>query len=374
MEALPGESVALLVTSPPYPMIEMWDPAFSRQAPHIASALKAGQAQEAFERMHRILDAVWEEAFRVLKRGGIACINVGDATRTVDSRFSLFPNHARVLAFLQKLGFTPLPCILWRKQTNAPNKFMGSGMLPPTAYVTLEHEYILIVRKGSHRAFKTDEEKRLRRESAFFWEERNTWFSDVWTDLKGTAQDLPDEKTRKRSGAFPFELAYRLISMFSIKGDTVLDPFAGMGTTLSAAMACGRHSIGYEIDGTLRPALVKRIEGIQDSANARILKRLEDHVQFIGKHLDRGKTLKHFNGPYQFPVVTRQETELFFNELLSVEKKTENRFEVRYLEKPSANAMRVTTGHAFDGRDKVSPAASAGRNSRKHPTQRSLFP
>ena len=77
-----------------------------------------------------------------------------------------------------ELGFTALPCILWRKQTNAPNKLMGSGMLPAGAYVTLEYEYVLILRKGPKREFSRDEDKKRRLESVIFWEERNIWFSD----------------------------------------------------------------------------------------------------------------------------------------------------------------------------------------------------
>src|SRR5206468_5334175 len=110
--------------------------------------------------------------------------------------FILYPNHVRIASHLVRLGFNPLPAILWRKQTNAPNKFMGSGMFPPGAYVTLEHEYVLIVRKGDKRAFDSEVIRSRRRESAFFWEERNDWFSDVWFDLKGTGQNLVDRDVR----------------------------------------------------------------------------------------------------------------------------------------------------------------------------------
>ena len=85
-------------------------------------------------------------------------------------------------------------------------------MLPAGAYVTLEHEYVLIFRKGAKREFKTEAEKKKRRESALFWEERNIWYSDVWTDIKGTEQALPNAVSRQRSAAFPFNLAYRLIN------------------------------------------------------------------------------------------------------------------------------------------------------------------
>lgn len=53
---------------------------------------------------------------------------------------------------------------------------MGSGMLPCGAYVTLEHEWILIFRKGDKRIFKSANEKLVRMKSSFFWEERNVWF------------------------------------------------------------------------------------------------------------------------------------------------------------------------------------------------------
>ena len=149
LKEIPSESVDLVVTSPPYPMIEMWDEIFGNQNPEIQKALAYGDGKQAYALMHEVLDAVWREVFRVLKEGRFACINIGDATRKVKDDFCLYPNHARTLNYLLNIGFSALPDILWRKQANTPNKFMGSGMLPAGAYVTLEHEYILIVRKGS---------------------------------------------------------------------------------------------------------------------------------------------------------------------------------------------------------------------------------
>ena len=54
--------------------------------------------------------------------------------------------------------------------------------------------------------------------------------------------------TREHPAPFPYELAFRLVRMFSFTGDTVLDPFCGTGTTMVAAMKTGRNSIGVEID------------------------------------------------------------------------------------------------------------------------------
>lgn len=340
MRALSKESIDLVVTSPPYPMIEMWDDIFSNQSKKAAQALKQNNGSAAFEWMHRELDKIWDELFRVLKPGGIVCINIGDATRTIDEQFALYINHARILNYMQKIGFSVLPVILWRKQTNAPNKFMGSGMMPPGAYVTLEHEYILILRKGGKRNFLHKDDKKNRRESAYFWEERNLWFSDVWMDLKGTTQNLTHNKVRGRSAAFPFELPYRLISMFSVKGDTVLDPFLGIGTTMFAAMAAGRNSIGYEIDSHLQKDILLNYSDIVSFSNSRIIKRLDGHMEFVKERFKKKGKFKYTNKHYLFPVITSQEKELMINQLESVGMTAKNCFEVNYSDTPQEDFVR----------------------------------
>jgi modification methylase len=329
MSDVAPQSIHLVVTSPPYPMIEMWDALFCQQTA-IKKALHRENGPRAFELMHLQLDRVWDELYRVLVPGGIACINIGDATRTIKGEFALFPNHSRILSHMTHLGFTNLPNILWRKQTNAPNKFMGSGMMPPGAYVTLEHEYVLIFRKGGKRLFDTPAEKTNRRQSAFFWEERNQWFSDVWMDLKGTRQKTGDKQLRKRSGAYPFELAYRLISMFSVMGDTVLDPFLGTGTTLFAAAAAGRNGLGYELDKAFEPLIREGFGQAIEQGRRRIGERFDGHLQFVRDREAAGKPIKHINQAYGFPVITRQEVELMIPLPATVEEPTKNQFKVSY--------------------------------------------
>ncbi len=307
MGAIESDSVNLVVTSPPYPMVEMWDELFGSQDARIKTALAQGRGMQAFELMHQKLDTVWRETFRILAPGSFACINIGDATRTVANTFQLYPNHARILTAMVGLGFSAMPLILWRKQTNAPNKFMGSGMLPAGAYVTLEHEYVLILRKGDKRQFKGDGEKGNRRQSALFWEERNQWFSDVWFDLKGTVQKLDSKEIRKRSGSFPFSLPYRLINMYSVKGDTVVDPFLGLGTTTLAAMAAGRNSLGFEIDAGFWEPIAQRVARSIAMLNQEIRQRLEQHQAFIKTRKEMKKSFKHFNDTHGFEVVTSQE-------------------------------------------------------------------
>jgi DNA modification methylase len=309
MKDIGDGSIDLVVTSPPYPMIEMWDDLFSSLSPAGADALRIGDGNSAFEAMHMELDKVWRELYRVLKYGAFACINIGDATRSIGGRFRLYSNHSRIIGTFRTLGFDCLPVILWRKQTNAPNKFMGSGMLPAGAYVTLEHEYVLIFRKEAKRQFITDAEKSERMRSAFFWEERNKWFSDVW-DFKGTVQGLNHSNLRSRSGAYPLELAYRLINMYSLYGDRVLDPFLGTGTTTLAAIACARNSIGMEIDGAFSSFILEQADSFLGIANQLISTRISDHSQFITSHMQSKGPVKYVNEPHGFPVVTGQEKAL----------------------------------------------------------------
>ncbi|MFP4032765.1 MAG: DNA-methyltransferase [Desulfococcaceae bacterium] len=318
LSALANHSVDLVVTSPPYPMIEMWDDLFRKMDPAVDEALGREDGPAAFEAMNRLLDPVWAEVRRVVKPGGLVCVNIGDAVRSQKGTFALHMNHARIASAMLADQFVALPAILWRKQTNAPNKFMGSGMLPAGAYVTLEHEFILIFRNGDKRTFAKPADKQARRESAFFWEERNLWFSDVWMDLKGARQHLVDKSTRERSAAFPFELPYRLIQMFSLRGDTVLDPFMGAGTTAAAAMASARNSVGYELSADLPTAILSDPQAIMEIGNQRVADRFARHLEFVEERTRTKGPLKHTNEPYGFPVMTKQETALKLYQLQAI--------------------------------------------------------
>jgi len=347
MAEIENETIDLVVTSPPYPMIQMWDDLFGQADPEIADALSDLDGARAFERMHRQLDPVWDELQRILKSGGMACINIGDATRTVGDQFQLFPNHARVISKFLSLSFSQLPTIVWRKPTNAPTKFMGSGMLPPGAYVTLEHEHILIFRKGPKREFDADQ-KMQRRKSAFFWEERNTWFSDIWFDLRGTGQQLEGMENRRRSGAFPLELPFRLINMFSIQGDTVLDPFIGSGTTMMAAMCATRNSIGYEINEEMLSAMLEKVADVPAMANQIIHNRLDSHKAFVNERIKTKGNLKHVNRFYGFPVMTRQEEDLCLCPVQNIQYQTRHKFQIEYGDlPPDATSFEDKTGLSY---------------------------
>jgi modification methylase len=265
MSELADGSVHLMVTSPPYPMIAMWDEQFKAD-PQIGKLWQTfdatgeeGTVRQIYDAMHDNLAKVWAETYRVLADGGIAAINIGDATRRIGDRFQLFPNHSRVTEVCEKIGFTSLPYILWKKPTNKPSykgkgAFLGSGFLPPNAYVTLDCEFILLFRKGKLRKFLPHDEKRY--DSVFTKKQRDEWFSQIWA-LKGIRQTA--SKLERRTAAYPQEIAERLIKMFSVKGETVLDPFLGSGTTTKTAMLSDRNSVGYEADRKLLPAINNKV-------------------------------------------------------------------------------------------------------------------
>jgi site-specific DNA-methyltransferase (cytosine-N4-specific) len=267
-------------------MIEMWDKQFKeldgqidRLWIELEGELDKTRRQEIisciYDSMHDYLAKVWKETYRVLIDGGLACINIGDATRNLNGVFRLFPNHVRIVEHCEKIGFFTLPYVLWKKPTTKPKykgkgAFLGSGMLPPNAYVTLDCEFILIFRKGRPRQFNSRDPTRYA--SKYTKEQRDKWFTQIW-DVIGMKQYLSE--VERRVAAFPEEIPSRLIRMFSVAGDTVLDPFIGTGTTLKVASELGRNAIGYEIERKFRSLIERRL----NEAHAR--KSAKAQLEFI---------------------------------------------------------------------------------------------
>lgn len=233
---LPNESVHLVVTSPPY-----WT---LKEYPTSAGQLGAVEDYELFLNE---LDKVWRECARVLVPGGRICCVVGDVCipRRRAGRHFIMPLHADIQVRARHLGLDVLTPILWHKIANGVTEALGNGAgfygkpYQPGAVVKNDIEYILFLRKGGEYRKVTPLQKAL---SILTKEEMQSWWRSIWTDLRGAS-------TRNGHPApYPQALAERLIRMFSFAGDTVLDPFAGTGSTAVAALAAGRHSIGIEID------------------------------------------------------------------------------------------------------------------------------
>ena len=118
--------------------------------------------------------------------------------------------------------------------------------------------------------------------------------------------------------------------MFSVKGDLVVDPFLGTGTTMWAAMAAARNCAGYEIERGLRRQMHATADRLVDYANARIGKRIEAHVDFVNQNRRSKAAFKYTNRYYQFPVMTRQEVDICLNPLTRIEMCANQGYKVRY--------------------------------------------
>jgi site-specific DNA-methyltransferase (adenine-specific) len=81
------------------------------------------------------------------------------------------------------------------------------------------------------------------------------WFMTLW-EMNNV---MPGSPLEKDIAAFPEELPYRAIKLFSYVGENVLDPFAGSGTTMKLARELGRNSIGIEIKKSLIPIVKKKL-------------------------------------------------------------------------------------------------------------------
>ena len=110
-------------------------------------------------------------------------------------------------------------------------------------------------RKVKLRKFKPHDPDRY--ESSFTTTQRDIWYSQIW-DFKGARQTISE--LARRTAAYPDEVAQRLIRMFSIKGETVLDPFLGSGTTAKIALLNDRNSISYEADLNMQQIITDKLE------------------------------------------------------------------------------------------------------------------
>lgn len=245
---IPDESVHLVVTSPPYFNLKEYND-------------HPGQlgAMDDYERFHDALDEVWQHCFRVLVPGGRLVCNVGDvcvARRANGGRHLVLPLHADISVRCRRIGFDYLTPILWNKIANAAFEAGGGGggflgkPYEPNAIIKNDVEYILMLRKHGKYRSPSDEQRATSRLTK---EEQSKWFRPIWTDVTGAS-------TRDHPAPYPVELAYRLVRMFSFTGDTVLDPFAGTGTTTVAALRCDRNSIANELDPHYFKMAQKRIE------------------------------------------------------------------------------------------------------------------
>ena len=237
MSLLATGSVHLVLTSPPYWTLKEYRDV-DGQLGHVVD----------YDEFLEGLDQVWQQSFDALVPGGRLICVVGDvclSRRKNNGRHTVVPLHASIQEHCRVIGFDNLAPIIWNKIANAVYEVEGAGGFlgkpyEPNAVVKNDIEFILMQRKSG--GYRTPD-LAARILSVISEENHRQWFQQIWNGLTGAS-------TKRHPAPYPLELAARLIRMCSFVGDTVLDPFAGTGTTSVAAALWGRNSIGFEIDET----------------------------------------------------------------------------------------------------------------------------
>ncbi len=236
MEEQEDDSIHLMITSPPY-----FDTKMYSGEPVSDDLGNIHNIDEWFEEIGK----VWKEVFRVLQPGRKAFINIMNLPVRVDKgKFRTLNLAGRTIDLCEKIGLIFTRDIIWQK-TNAVRAHFGTYPYPGGILINNMHEFILEFDKPEKKGFNkyghlTKEQKEQSKLDKDFW--LSIKKSDVWVMKPQGSGD-----NRNHIAPFPYELPFRLIKAFSYIGETILDPFAGSGVTLSAAADLKRNGIGYEI-------------------------------------------------------------------------------------------------------------------------------
>lgn len=223
MKEIPDNSLHLMITSPPYNVTKEYDKDLS------------------LREYLQLLKNVFSETYRVLVYGGRACINVANLGRKPYIPLSDHISHIMI-----EIGYLMRGEIIWHKGAGAGiSMAWGSWQSAANPVLRDTHEYIMVFSKGSFSRKKPED-----KENTITKEQFMEWTKSVWTINPESAKKIG------HPAPFPIELPYRLIQLYSYKGDIVLDPFMGSGSTAIAALKSERKYVGYDID----PEYVKLAE------------------------------------------------------------------------------------------------------------------
>ncbi|MEM2913651.1 MAG: site-specific DNA-methyltransferase [Candidatus Bathyarchaeia archaeon] len=244
MSEIPDGSIHLMVTSPPY-----------YNAPFDYPDLF-----ESYDDYLDLIRSVAGELKRVLAPGRVACF----VTQDVRVEGKLYPICSDIIKIMIEDGFKYRDKIIWRKPEGYIRISRRSGVIIQHPYPMYYHpdniyEEIIIFQKGDFNySYLKNLDGKILEASKVDIEtfNREKWYLTVW-DITNV---LP-LKGRLEEGiaAFPEEIPRRLIKLFTFKGETVLDPFLGSGTTTKVAKELGRNSYGYEIDLELKDVILEKV-------------------------------------------------------------------------------------------------------------------
>lgn len=234
MSAIPDESVHLIITSPPYWTLKDYD-----------VDGQIGKGSSSYDYYLGELNKVWKECVRVLIPDEKICINImpflltGKAARFGRRETRLVLGD--IESFMNSTGcMYQFGLYIWDKRKIARFSSFGSYPYPPNIFSTYPYEWITVFSKEGKRPPVS---KEIKEKSKLTTEEWQKWaINSIWEMQPAKA------KAEGHPAPFPKELPMRLIKLYSFFGDTVLDPFAGTGTTLLAAQELGRKSIGFELN------------------------------------------------------------------------------------------------------------------------------
>lgn len=240
MREIPDKSVHLMVTSPPY-----------FNAPFDYKGLFKN-----YDQYLGVLNRVAREVYRVLQDGRIAVLNIDDML--VDGK--KYPIMADATRIFLDAGFRYRDKIVWKKPEGYLRISRRSGVILQNPYPMYFYpdnllESIIIFQKGKFNYRSISKEVREASKVNVKEIQDNKWYRTLWE----MTNVLPGSPLEKDIAAFPEELPYRIIKLFSYKDETVLDPFVGSGTTMKVARELGRNSIGVEILIDLEPIIREKL-------------------------------------------------------------------------------------------------------------------
>lgn len=252
MDLVPNESVHLVVTSPPYWQLKDYG---------IHNAI--GQSSTSYDEYLASLCSVFKECVRTLTPDGKLIVNIMPilipGNHTKFSRRITRTVLTDLEQFIESLGNMYFHSLyIWDKRKSVRFSSWGSYPYPPNLLSTYPYEWIIVFSKAGKRA---PVKKSIKAQSAITHEEFTNWVQNsIWDFQPASA------KQEKHPAPFPEELPRRCIRLYSFVGDTVLDPFAGSGTTLRVARELGRNSIGYELNKDYASIIQEKI-GIRANDN-----------------------------------------------------------------------------------------------------------